>query len=490
MAGAPGQGGSLITSLNNQRVAAAVKLKKRAFRERERRFLVEGAQAIGEALASGTILESLLHTAEASGLVERAIRAGVDVDAVSDEVMERLTSTVTPQGLVAVAPFVDVGLDALTAAPACVAVLHAVRDPGNAGTVLRSADAAGADAVVFSSSSVDVYNPKTVRASAGSLFHLPIVRELETAEAVAGLRARGCKVLAAAADGDADLYELDLSRPTAFLFGNEAWGLPSEVESLADTTIRVPIQGRAESLNLAAAATVCLFEWARQRREGRRVALETLIASAAHDIRSPLTAMKGFGYALSTRWASMTDEQRTLMLQGIVYDTDRLNTIVKQLVDAARLTGGRLELFPERVVVGEVVAAIAQSHGRDPEHPEIGWEGGEVEAMVDPDRLRTVIEAFVEAAVWWGREGPIRVTGRLGGGRLEIEVFRAGAELSAADADALFLPRPPGTGAGSKIGLFVSRGIAEAQGGTATAEVDDGIRFRFGVPAAAVEHPD
>jgi RNA methyltransferase, TrmH family len=479
----------LITSLKNPKVAAAVKLKKRAYREREQRFLVEGAQAVGEALSSGIALEALFHTAGPNDLLERASRAGVAMESVSDEVMGRLTSTVTPQGLVAVAPFLDVHLGKLVAAPACVAVLHAVRDPGNAGTVLRSADGAGADAVVFSSSSVDVYNPKTVRASAGSLFHLPIVRGLETVEAVEGMRTRGCRILAAAADGEADLYELDLSGPTTFLFGNEAWGLPREIESLADATVRVPILGRAQSLNLAAAATVCLFEWARQRREGRRAALETLIASAAHDIRSPLTAMKGFGYALSTRWESMKDEQRTLMLQGIVYDTDRLNTILKQLVDAARLTGGRLELYPERVVVGQVVEAIADSLGRDPEHPSIDWEGGEVEAMTDPDRLRTMIEAFIEAAVWWGREGAISIGGRLVGGRLEVEVFRSGVDLSNEEADALFLPRPPGTGAGSKIGLFVARGIAEAQGGTATAEVEEGIRFRLSVPAASIEHP-
>ncbi len=479
----------MITSLKNPKVAAAVKLKKRASRERERRFLVEGAQAVGGALDSGVALEVLFHSGGRADIVERASRSGAEIDSVSEEVMGRLTSTITPQGLVAVAPFVDVDLVSLEAEPACVAVLHAVRDPGNAGTVLRSADGAGASAVVFSSSSVDVYNPKTVRASAGSLFHLPVIRGIETADSVGRLRSRGCRILAAAADGESDIYELELSGPTAFLFGNEAWGLPSGIASLADATVRVPIQGRAESLNLAAAATVCLFEWTRQRREGRRVALETLIASAAHDIRSPLTAMKGFGYALSTRWEGMSDEQRTLMLEGIVYDTDRLNTIVKQLVDAARITGGRLELFPESLAVGEIVESIARSLGRDPDHPQVAWGGGSVEAMLDPDRLRTIIEAFIEAAVWWGREGPIRVSGRLEGGRLEVEVFRAGADLATADADALFQARPPGTGAGSKIGLFVSRGIAEAQGGTATAEVDGGIRFRLSVPAAAVEHP-
>lgn len=472
----------VLTSVRNQKVAAAIHLKKRAFRERDHAFLAEGAQAVSEALGHPGGLSALFHTEPQHPLAERARAAGAEVHQVSEDVMRHLTSTVTPQGLVGVVSFVDVGLEALEA-PSCVAVLHSVRDPGNAGTVLRSADAAGADGVVFTASSVDVYNPKTVRASAGSLFHLPLVRGVETAEAVTTLKDRGCQVYAMASDGEADLYHLDLTQPTAFLFGNEAWGLPNEVATLAHATVRVPIPGGAESLNLAAAATVCLFEWARQRRDGRRVALETVIAAAAHDIRSPLTAMKGFGYALSTRWEQMESDQRDLMLQGIVYDTDRLNTIVRQLVDAARLTAGSLDLFPERVTVGTVVEQIAKTVARDPDHPPIEFEGADVEAFVDPERLRLVLEAFVESLVWWTSEGPVQVSAGRRDGRLTVRTFRRGTELAAEDAPRLFQPRAPGTGSGSKIGLWVALGVAEAQGGTATVEVDDGVRFVLEVPS-------
>ncbi len=281
----------------------------------------------------------------------------------------------------------------------------------------------------------------------------------------------------------ADLYHLDLTGPTAFLFGNEAWGLPGETAALADTTVRVPIPGGAESLNLAAAATVCLFEWARQRREGRRVALETVIAAAAHDIRSPLTAMKGFGYALSTRWEQMTPEQRDLMLQGIVYDTDRLNTILRQLVDAARLTAGTLDLFPERVTVGSVVEQIAKTVARDPDHPPVELEGADVEAFLDPDRLRLVLEAFVEALVWWTNDGPVAISAERRDDHLTVRAFRRGTTLSPEEAPRLFQPRAPGTGSGSKIGLWVALGVAEAQGGTAAIEVDEGVRFVLEVPA-------
>ncbi len=464
----------MITSLRNPKVAAAVKLKKRAIRERDRAFLVEGAQAVAEALAHDDAISTLFHTDE-HPLVVRARERGVEVLPVTPEVMARLTSTVTPQGLVGVAAFVDIPLDALPPSTGCVAILHAVRDPGNAGTVVRSADAAGADAVVFTSTSVDVYNPKTVRASAGSVFHLPVVRDVETAAAVEAARERGCHVLAMDARGDEDLHHVDLSVPTAFLFGNEAWGLPPDVAGLADATVRVPIAERAESLNLAAAATVCLFERRRQVREGAGTALEALIASAAHDIRSPLTAMKGFGYTLEKRWEQLTAEQRATMLSGIVYDTDRLNLIVRQLVDAARLAAGEIDLFPERVEVAALVRKLAASRARDPEHPSIVWEGSEVVAFTDPDRLQMILEAFFEAQAWWAGEGPVRVHGAVRDGRLRVEVARAGAGLSQAEAEALFRPRAPGSGGGSKIGLYVARGLAHAQGGTAEVSVSDGV---------------
>ena len=474
----------MITSVRNPRVAAALKLHKRAFRERERCFLVEGAQVLGEAIGSGHGLSTLFHTGPPGDMVRRAIEGGADAIAVSEEILERLARTVTPQGFVGIAPFVDVPFEDLPEHPSCIALLHAVRDPGNAGTVLRSADAVGADAVVLTATSVDVYNEKTVRSSAGSLFHLPVVRGPETPAAIDALRSRGVRILAMDADAEADLYEQDLADPVAFVFGNEAWGLPPEVTALADDVVRVPISGRAESLNLAAAATVCLFEWERQRREGRRAVLETIIAAAAHDIRSPLTAMKGIGHALATRWDQMTPADRDLMLQGIQYDTDRLNAILRQLVDAARIAAGALELFPERADVRTLVEAIAASLARDPDHAGVDWTGpDELVAFVDPERLQLVIEAFVESLVWWASEGPVRIDASVRDGRLVVQARRAGTRLSQEEADRLFRPRAPGSGSGSKIGLFVAQGVAAAQGGTASAEVADGsLAFRLELP--------
>jgi rRNA methylases len=473
----------VLTSTKNPKVAAAIRLKKRTFREDDRRFLVEGAQGVGEALEHPGNLLTLFVSDDVDPLAVRARQSGVEVHAVSSDVMAKLTSTVTPQGIVGVSPFLDVASDALPDV-GCIAVLHEVRDPGNAGTVLRSADAAGASGVVFTTSSVDVYNPKTVRSSAGSIFHLPIVRGEGTAAVLKGAHDRGMRILAMDGRGDEDLYGVDLSTPITFVFGNEAHGLPADVLTMADATVRVPHQGKAESLNLAAAATVCLFEWARRRRSGT-VALEAMVAAAAHDIRSPLTAMKGFGYALEKRWESMTEDQRTLMLRGIVYDADRMDAILRLLVDAGRVAAGTLEMFPERVDLAELALGIVASVKRDPEHPEVRWAGEADVVVTDPARVKSAILAFVEAQAWWGREGPISIEGGRVRDRLELTVWRDGTELTLEDAEGLFAARRPGTGAGSKIGLFVTRGVAETQGGRAWAEVKDGrLSFHLDIPLA------
>ena len=477
----------MLTSARNPTVASAVRLRKRAYREIDARFLLEGEQAITEALDAGA-LQMLFTTDDADPVSVRARQSGVETHHVADSVVRRLTATVTPQALVGVAPFLDVGLEealqaALRPEEGCVALLHEVRDPGNAGTVLRSADASGSGAVVFSETSVDVYNAKTVRASAGSIFHLPVVRGAGTLDAIARARVLGARVLAMSSQGAVDLYRADLAGPVMFVFGNEAHGLPDDIVAAADASVRVPQRGRAESLNLAAAATVCLFEW--QRRLLRSAeALESIISSAAHDIRSPLTAMKGFGYALERRWEAMTEDQRTMMLQGIVHDADRMDTILRLLVDAARVVDGHLEIFREQVDVGELVRGVADAQRRDPDHPPVEWIGDLPPVFADPARLKTTLLSFMESLVWWGSEGAIVVDAELRGTTLALHAWRPVAELRDDEVEALFTPRRPGEGAGSKIGLFVARGVAEAQGGRCWGSVHDGrLGFHLELPA-------
>jgi TrmH family RNA methyltransferase len=250
------------------RVVAARRLQRRKDRDQTGRFLAEGPQAVRSALAAGVVLDLFGTDAALSRYPDLAASAPV-VSPVTEEALAALAETVQPQGLVAVCSQVDVPLaDVLARRPRLVAVAASIRDPGNAGTVLRTADAAGADAVIFAGDAVDPYNGKCVRASAGSLFNVDVVRVRDFE--VSSLRAAGLQVLAATGYGDVDLDELlddgSLAGPTAWVFGSEAHGLSAELLSASDRRVRVPIYGGAESLNLAAAAAVCLYASARAQR--------------------------------------------------------------------------------------------------------------------------------------------------------------------------------------------------------------------------------
>ena len=268
-------------------VKEARKLQRRSVREERGLFLVEGAKSIAEALTvPGCVREvyagpTAVSDPAAALVVAAAQSADVRVRRCDDAAIAALADTVTPQGLVAVCGLVaetvaaaDLGdrLSADEGSARLVVVCADVRDPGNAGTVIRCADAAGADAVVLAGSSVDPHNPKTVRATVGSLFHLPVLSAGDPAEVVAALREAGLQVLAADGSGEVDLDEAaddgTLAAPTAWLMGNEAWGLPAELAAAASARVAIPIHGRAESLNLATAAAVCLYASARAQRRG------------------------------------------------------------------------------------------------------------------------------------------------------------------------------------------------------------------------------
>lgn len=274
---------SELTNTRAERVLAVRALAGRPVRERRGRFLVEGPQPVREIVRHmpRRVADLYLTPAAAERYPEilAAARAhDVPVQLGSVEVLDAMSKDA--QGVLAVAETWTTAVDpVLTRSPRLLAVLASVRDPGNAGTVIRAADAAGADAVLLAGHSVEVFNPKTVRATAGSLFHLPVVKAGPVGDAVARLRSAGMVVLAADGTGEHDLDALldaaeepgnpvrpDLRARTAWLFGNEAWGLPPQDRELADAVVRVPIRGRAESLNLATAAAVCLYASARAHR--------------------------------------------------------------------------------------------------------------------------------------------------------------------------------------------------------------------------------
>ncbi|WP_205623136.1 TrmH family RNA methyltransferase [Sciscionella marina] len=259
----PGAGSSVFTE-RTPRVVAARRLIRRAERTKTGRFLAEGANAAGAALENAPVVHELFATEQAGNrhreLTERARGRGVPVSTITEKAAAGLSETVTPQGILAVCGLVDVPVEtALAGTPRLVAVLAGITDPGNAGTVLRTADAAGADAVLFAGQTVDPHNGKCVRASAGSLFHVPVAREPELGSALRACRDAGLRVFGTSGTAHRFAYPGAewLAGPTAWVFGSEAHGL-SEATGV-DEFLALPVYGRAESLNLAAAASICLY---------------------------------------------------------------------------------------------------------------------------------------------------------------------------------------------------------------------------------------
>lgn len=294
-----------MTNPRADRVRDVAKLATRTTRNRRGQFLAEGPQAVREALrldaarraeGSGAVVLELYASAacldrypDIADLAEATGRLRL----ADDDVLAAMADTVSPQGIVAVCAMLDVPLaSVLAGTPRLVAVMCRVQDPGNAGTILRAADSAGADAVVLTTGSVDIYNPKAVRSTAGSLFHVPVVLGADPSDIAAAARSAGLGILAADGAGSLDLDALQdesavrrtlgadaahdaatvayrLEDPSVWLFGNEAQGLSEEEKALADHSVAVPLYGEAESLNVGTAATVCLYASARSQRRGR-----------------------------------------------------------------------------------------------------------------------------------------------------------------------------------------------------------------------------
>jgi TrmH family RNA methyltransferase len=265
----------VLENPRSPRVRAVAKLGKRSSRAETGLFLLEGPQAVREALAfRPELIVELFATAKGAEkhaeIWRDAGASGIERNLATEAVLAAMADTVTPQGILAVARQKPATLDEVLAnSPRLLAVCHQVRDPGNLGTIIRAADASGADAVILTGRAVDPYNPKVVRSTTGSLFHLPIVVAGELADVAKQLKGAGLTVLAADVKGD-DLIEVRnegfLATPSAWVFGNEAHGLDESELELADRVLKLPIFGRAESLNLATAASICLYESAFAQR--------------------------------------------------------------------------------------------------------------------------------------------------------------------------------------------------------------------------------
>lgn len=269
----------MITSTGNAQVKELVKLmKKNRERDRQGVFLVEGPRMAEELLSDGTWIKSVRRVYFSDSFVKKnkeaadAFARQCNTEVFSDSVFEYVSDTKTPQGILAVVERREYGRDDILRDPSgkgrapFVIVLDNLQDPGNMGTIFRTAEAAGATGILMSGDCVDIYNPKVVRSTMGALFRVPFLRVEDLPGAVMELKAEGLRVYAAHLEGSSAYDREDYRQGTAFLIGNEGNGLREETAACADCRIRIPMEGKAESLNAAVAAAVLMFEAGRQRR--------------------------------------------------------------------------------------------------------------------------------------------------------------------------------------------------------------------------------
>ncbi len=261
-----------ITSAANPRIKETVRLRERKHAEGKNLIVIEGMRIIETAIEAGANIRDVFFTdhlgarKEGRAILRTLAKKGADIFATTEHLLSKITDTETPQGIAAVVYYEVSSLDSLPVIQnPLYAVADGVREPGNLGTIVRISDAAGADAVILLEETCDVLNSKAIRATAGSLFHIPIVLA-RTETFVKWLQSRGIMLTEASTGAVVSVFDAKLDGPVALAFGNEARGVSSVIRKAAALSLKIPIYGKAESINVALAAAVCIYEAARQRR--------------------------------------------------------------------------------------------------------------------------------------------------------------------------------------------------------------------------------
>lgn len=258
-----------ITSLSNTAVKEAKLLKNRKYREEKQLYFIEGARFVEEAFEAGAQIEAIFVSEEFrhmdDNLPNMLEKSSCNKYTVSEKIFREISDTETPQGILAIIKMQKRELSVAQTGGGLFIILDSVRDPGNMGTIIRTADAAGFSGVIVCKGSVDVYNPKVLRSTMGSVFHIPVYTGLETVDVIRLLKADGISVYASHLKGEASIYNVDLSANAALVIGSEAEGISNETAGEADRLVRIPMPGNAESLNASVAAAVMIFESVRQR---------------------------------------------------------------------------------------------------------------------------------------------------------------------------------------------------------------------------------
>lgn len=262
----------IITSLSNPKIKEAIDIKNKRSEYREKAFIIEGPHLIEMALASGSQIKQAFFTDEFSAKKEgqgllRLISGKTDeIYNIKDNILNELADTETPQGILAIASYKPRNLREIRfKSIPLIVVIDGVQEPGNLGTIIRTSDAAGADAVIILKGTCDPFMQKTIRATAGSIFNIPIIHT-ETDDLLKWLTSEKIRLIVTALDAEISIFDADLKNAVAFVFGNEAHGASSQMRKNAVVTVRIPILGKAESLNVGASAAVCLYETLRQRQ--------------------------------------------------------------------------------------------------------------------------------------------------------------------------------------------------------------------------------
>jgi len=256
---------NMITSTSNSQAKYLVQLQNRSkTRKENKEFVVEGIKMVEEApddrIVKVYVSESFTHSNE-----EAVNKISAEYEVVSDNVFSQISDTKTPQGILAIVKMLDYSIEDLINEMPLIAIIENLQDPGNLGTIIRTGEGAGISGVLMSSNTVDIYNPKTIRSTMGSIFRVPFVYENDFINAIDFIRNRNITIYAAHLDGKNSYTAEKYCSPTAFLIGNESAGLTDEIAKKADTLIRIPMSGKVESLNAAIATTVLLYEAKRQR---------------------------------------------------------------------------------------------------------------------------------------------------------------------------------------------------------------------------------
>lgn len=252
-----------LTGLQNPLVKAAAELKQKKYRQQRGEFLAEGLRTAEEAVAfkaAQQIFYTVTEDERTLKLLEQAASMQLKLTCVSEAVMKKIADTETPQGIIAVCRMQEQPLEQLLASGKLLLVLDRVGDPGNIGTMLRTADAAGVGGIILLKGTADIYAPKTVRSSMGSLFHVPVLSGVAEQEFIDNAKKAGYQLLVTALDGADNLYQADLKGRLAFVMGNEAGGVSASLLQQADKRVFIPMRGKAESLNVAMAAGIVMFE--------------------------------------------------------------------------------------------------------------------------------------------------------------------------------------------------------------------------------------